>query len=120
MIEAANTSETSVTSTRLHGATAQKTVMFIFAAVRTRNLTRFTCFSIILFKRIVDLLFYYSLKVFQLYFIMQGATVLQVKKHTQSRRRELERILNFVKLLKFVISQTYLVLKHVKVMIQKL
>jgi hypothetical protein len=37
MMEAASTSETSVTSTRLHGATTQKIVIFILAAVRTSN-----------------------------------------------------------------------------------
>jgi hypothetical protein len=35
MIEAASTFGTSVTSARLHGATHQKTVIFIFVAVRT-------------------------------------------------------------------------------------
>jgi hypothetical protein len=34
-MEAANTSETSVNFYRLHGATSQKTVIFILAAVRT-------------------------------------------------------------------------------------
>jgi hypothetical protein len=35
MMEAASTSETSVNFTRLHGATIQKTTIFILAAVRT-------------------------------------------------------------------------------------
>jgi hypothetical protein len=35
MIEAANTSETSVNFTRLPGATTQKAAIFILAAVRT-------------------------------------------------------------------------------------
>jgi hypothetical protein len=35
LMEAASTSETSVTSSRLHGATTQKTAIFILAAVRT-------------------------------------------------------------------------------------
>jgi hypothetical protein len=39
MMEPASTSETSVNSTRLHGATTQKTAIFILAAVRNSNLT---------------------------------------------------------------------------------
>jgi hypothetical protein len=39
MMEAANTSETSVNFTRLHDATTQKTAIFILAAVRTCKLT---------------------------------------------------------------------------------
>jgi hypothetical protein len=35
MMEAASTSETSVNFYQLHGATTQKTAIFIFAAVRT-------------------------------------------------------------------------------------
>jgi N-acetylmuramic acid 6-phosphate (MurNAc-6-P) etherase len=35
MMEAVRTSETLVTSTRLHGATTQKTAIFILTAVRT-------------------------------------------------------------------------------------
>jgi hypothetical protein len=37
MMEAARTSETLVNSTRLHGATTQKTAIFILTAVRTSN-----------------------------------------------------------------------------------
>jgi large-conductance mechanosensitive channel len=40
MMEAVSISETSV-STRLHGATTQKTGIFILAAVRTLNLTSY-------------------------------------------------------------------------------
>jgi hypothetical protein len=39
MVEAASTSETSVNFYQLHGTTSQKTVIFILAAVRTRNLS---------------------------------------------------------------------------------
>jgi hypothetical protein len=41
MMEAARTSETLVTSTRLHGATTQKTAIFVLTAVRTSNPTNF-------------------------------------------------------------------------------
>jgi N-acetylmuramic acid 6-phosphate (MurNAc-6-P) etherase len=39
MIETAMTSETLVTSTRLHGTTTQKTAIFVLTAVRTSNPT---------------------------------------------------------------------------------
>jgi hypothetical protein len=39
MMEAARTSETLETSTRLHGATTQKTAIFVLIAVRTSNST---------------------------------------------------------------------------------
>jgi hypothetical protein len=39
-MEAARTSQKSVTSTRLHGAATQKTAIFILAALRTSNLTQ--------------------------------------------------------------------------------
>jgi hypothetical protein len=39
MMETARTSETVVTSTRLHGATTQKTAIFVLTAVRTSNPT---------------------------------------------------------------------------------
>jgi hypothetical protein len=40
MMEAVRTSETSVYSTRIYGATSEKAVIFIPAAVRTLNLTK--------------------------------------------------------------------------------
>jgi hypothetical protein len=51
MVEAASTSETSVTSTRLHGATTQKTLIFILAAMRTSNFkSQMIVLHIIFFK----------------------------------------------------------------------
>jgi hypothetical protein len=39
MMETAGISETSVNFTKLHGATTQKAAIFIFAVLRTSNLT---------------------------------------------------------------------------------
>jgi hypothetical protein len=45
MMEAVRTSESPSTATRLHGATSQKALISMLAAVRTRNLTCIQSFS---------------------------------------------------------------------------
>jgi hypothetical protein len=50
MMEAARTSETLVNFTRLHGATTQKTAIFLLTAVRTSNPTK-EVLTIILWRR---------------------------------------------------------------------